>query len=182
MQLSRTPAPPSRGPTPAARPLAVTTLAAPDAPEDWRRGCPPGFPGGSRRRPGAAATFPFAVRHQGRRTRPRLRALGAPARAPLLPLLPSLACPRAPLCASLRPDPQGAPLTPPCGGRGSGRVGHIGVGRASRAGRAVALGGFLYLAAKLSGPLAPLALLPLTPTPPSLLSLGSFFRVNYVSH
>lgn len=119
MQLSRTPAPPSRGPTPAARPLVVATLATPDAPEKWRRGRHPGFPGGYRRRPRATATFPFAVSHQGRRTQP------PPARPlrPHLPVSPAPARPSAPPCSPAR---QGAPLTPPCGGRGSGRAGYIG--------------------------------------------------------
>ncbi|XP_077887473.1 uncharacterized protein LOC144370552 [Ictidomys tridecemlineatus] len=46
MQLSRTPAPTlPLGPTPAARPLAVATLATQDAPGDWRRRCLQGSPG-----------------------------------------------------------------------------------------------------------------------------------------
>ncbi|XP_039709459.1 translation initiation factor IF-2-like [Pteropus medius] len=160
MQLSRTPAP-------------TLSAAPPPQPDPWRwRPWPPRT---LQRCGGGAAlrAFPqleegargFGDPHcgrgrQGRRTQPRLRAPEFPSQR-----LP----PRAPLHLSA-PGPARArnlPRRAEAGAR-AGCGGYIGVARAPPARGAGALGGFLYLAAKLSVPLAPLALLP--PPRPLLLS------------
>lgn len=134
-------------------------MATPDAPAVWRRGCPPGFPparGGSR-----------GLRRPQLRRWPAERAHSAP---PARPKFPSQRLPpRAPLHLSA-PGPARAPNLPRRAEAGAqaGCRGYIGVARAPPARGASALGGFLYLAAKLSVPLAPLSLPP--PPRPLLLS------------
>lgn len=162
--------------------------APPPQPDPWRwRPWPPrtlqkigggaalrDFPGATGGAQGLRRPFPSPSAARAGAPGPACAPSAPPPGLPCSPCSPCSACspaspaparPSAPRCAPTR---EGAPLTPPCGGRGSGRVGYIGVGRASPAGRAAALGGFLYLAAKLSVPLPPLALLPAPP--PLLLS------------
>lgn len=106
-------------------------MATPDAPEDWRRGCPPGFPRARRGGQGLQ--------------RPPPRSSATRAGAPSPPARPRLPQPaRAPLHLSA-PRPARAPNLPRCAGAGTraGCVDYIGVGRAPPAHGAGALGGFI---------------------------------------
>lgn len=151
------PPPPSLRPHSAARPLAVATLATPDASEDWRRGYPPGFPRARR------AARSFRDHHLGRR--PPGQAHPACLRAPAPP---ARACPRVSLCTSSLLGPRRHLTYPAAQGPGLGQGAWITSGwDAPLRPAGPALSG-IYLAAKLSVPLAPLALLP--PPRPLLLS------------
>ncbi|XP_030618383.1 uncharacterized protein LOC111173528 [Delphinapterus leucas] len=137
------PPPPCPRPHPAARPLAAATLATPGAPESRRRGCPAGSPGATGGGRGTAATSP--------------RPAGGRSPPPARPSAPRRSRARA-----------GAPLTPPRrAGARAGCVGYIGLGSASGAPRAVALGG--CLSPPNSRGLSRLSLLSLPSPPPSLL-------------
>lgn len=141
------PPPPCPRPHPAARPLAAATLATPGAPEGWRRGCPAGSPGATGGGRGTAATSP--------------RPAGGRSPPPARPSAPRRSRARA-----------GAPLTPPRrAGARAGCVGYIGLGSASGAPRAVALGG--CLSPPNSRGLSRLSLLSPSPPPSLLLSCPS---------
>ena len=141
-QLRRTPAPtlpaaPPRSPTPGGR-----DLGHPGRSRGPEEGLPCGLAGGHRRRPGAAATSPRPARGR----------------------LPRPARPSAPRRSRAR---AGAPLTPPRrAGARAGCVGYIGLGSASGAPRAVALGG--CLSPPNSRGLSRLSLLSPLPSPPPL--------------
>lgn len=157
------PPPPSLRPHSAARPLAVATLATPDASEDWRRGYPPGFPRARR----AARSF----RDLHLRRRPPGQAHPACLRAPAPP---ARACPRVSLCTSSLPGPRKHLTYPAAQGPGLGQGAWITSGGTRPSGPRGRRSRGIYLAAKLSC-LWLLSLFSPHPAPSFSLVSGLFF-------
>lgn len=145
MQLSRTPAPPFPRPHPRSPTPGGGDLGHPGRSRTWEEGLPSGISRGLLEAPRGCGDLSLRRQPPGQaHPPPSPRALVAPARAPLFPLLPSRACPRAPLCASLRPDPRGRPTYPAVRRPGLGQDGlHRGgtrlSGRPGRRSRGISL-------------------------------------------